>query len=468
MNAYNVQSLFIFFAIISLLAGGVASFYFKRLDSSARYWVVGTLITGGTNLSTVFRDDLSLFWTYSFPIALSGAGFLLMGMGIARLYEQGRMWPKCWFLAIATCLFAVLMEWSRIHAGPKVTLVLSGLLFGLTSIASAFPAHVHYTKTGNVFSMHMRWVMLGLGVLHLVRMQGAVTGWGVQTFGQNTWNLGIWSGIFVFGLLRYITYIAMRIQEQNDERVKAATTLARQEEGQRLGLQLARLERQQSLGIMSASFAHELNQPLTNILNYTELLQHQLKNGALQAEAAKPVLALILSNTGRIEHIVQRIRSYIQPAPLKIERVDLRHTIEDVFALVEPEVRRLGISFDKPQLPAEPLWVRGDPVQLSQVLFNVVRNAMESVAKVQPRRIDLDIQQLNQEILIRVNDTGTGLTEIEVQKAGDLFYTTKISGLGMGLSISKTILAQLGGRLSLENTEQGACAQIAFPDAANP
>ena len=107
----------------------------------------------------------------------------------------------------------------------------------------------------------------------------------------------------------------------------------------------------------------------------------------------------------------------------------------------------------------------GDAVQLSQVLFNVVRNAMESVEKVQARSIRLDIRQENREILIEVHDTGLGLSESAAEQAGDPFYTTKISGLGMGLSISKTILAQFHGRLSLHNTENGACTLIALPVA---
>jgi C4-dicarboxylate-specific signal transduction histidine kinase len=90
---------------------------------------------------------------------------------------------------------------------------------------------------------------------------------------------------------------------------------------------------------------------------------------------------------------------------------------------------------------------------------------MESVVKVQTRQIRLDIRQENRDILMEVHDTGPGLSEAAAEQAGDPFYTTKISGLGMGLSISKTILAQFDGRLSLKNTAQGACAQIALPVA---
>lgn len=87
MAAYNVQSLFVFYSIVSILGGLIACFYFKRLDSSARYWAVAALIAGVTNLATVFRAELPLLWSYSIPIGMNGMVFVLMGLGIRRLHD---------------------------------------------------------------------------------------------------------------------------------------------------------------------------------------------------------------------------------------------------------------------------------------------------------------------------------------------------------------------------------------------
>jgi two-component system sensor kinase FixL len=214
---------------------------------------------------------------------------------------------------------------------------------------------------------------------------------------------------------------------------------------------------------MSASLAHELNQPLTTILGYAQLLQHQQKSGQWDPQQSHRVLDDIVQNSVRAGDIIHRIRKFIQPASLTQERVDLRGVIEEVCALVETEARHSNTAIVQPVLPITPIWVLGDAVQLSQVLFNLVRNAMESVAKVQTRHIRLEIRQENPEVWIEVHDTGPGLSATDLQKAGEPFYTTKTTGMGMGLSISKTILAQFGGRLSLQNTTQGACAQIALP-----
>jgi signal transduction histidine kinase len=466
MAAYNVQSLFIFFAIISWLGGGIAGLFFKRLDTSAKYWTVASILWGMTGMATVFREELPLLWSYSIPIGLSCASFVLMGLGIVRLYKHGPQWPSFLALGLATVAYILTMELCRIYAGPKVTLVLSGLGFGLSSIWCAYPAHVHFKLTGNRFSMHMRWIMFGLGLLHLVRMQAALTGLGVQTFGQDAWTLGIWSAIFVFGMLRYFTYIAMRIQEQNDKRLEMTASFAREQEIRRFSTRLAQLERQQSLGVMSASFAHELNQPLTSILNYAELLQTQQRSGQLDNPSTPIVLQDIVASTLRAGSIIQRIRSFIQPTALKMERIDLRTVIDEVCALVAPEARRQGIQVIKPAL-TQPIWVQADAVQMSQVVFNLVRNAMESVASCPLREVRLALSQREQEVQLSVLDTGPGLTPEAAEQAGDPFYSTKISGMGMGLSISKTILGQYGGRLSLTNVPgQGVCALICLPAAS--
>jgi len=176
MTAYYVQSLFLFFAIFSLLGGLAASVYFSRLDSSARYWTVGALLAGLSAFATVFRDGLPLLWSYSVPIGLTGASYMLAGLGIARLYDKGlQHWRLLW-LALGTVVFIAVMEWSRIQAGPKVTLLLSGGMFGVTSLWGAYFAHAYYKQTTNRFSMHMRWIMVCLGIFHLLHTQGVVTG----------------------------------------------------------------------------------------------------------------------------------------------------------------------------------------------------------------------------------------------------------------------------------------------------
>jgi signal transduction histidine kinase len=466
MVAYNVQSLFVFYSLASLLGGVMAFFYLRNLDTSARYWAVAALIAGVTNLATVFRAELPLLWSYSIPIGLTGTVFVLMGLGIERLHRQGPHGPALLALAIGTALFIALMEWSRIHMGPRVTVVLSGGLFALTSFWGSYTAHVYHRLSGNRFARHLCTVMIGIGVVNVLRTQSTFTGWGLETFGADAWTLGIWSTMFLLGMVRYVMYIALRIQQHADERSQAAVALAREQENRRLGTQLAQLERQQSLGVMSASFAHELNQPLASILNYAELLQTQQRSGQLDTPSTPLVLQEIVDSSLRAGAIIHRIRGFIQPEVLEKDRFDMRKVVDEVCALVAPEARRQDIRVIKAAM-SQPVWVQADAVQMSQVLFNLVRNGMESVASAKVREVRVALTQRDQEVHLSVQDTGPGLTTEAAKQAGDPFFTTKISGLGMGLSISKTILGQYDGRLSLTNVPgQGVCALVCLPVAS--
>lgn len=218
---------------------------------------------------------------------------------------------------------------------------------------------------------------------------------------------------------------------------------------------------------MSASFAHELNQPLAIILNYAELLKHQLRTKTMDTNIAQEALDDIIASSVRAAAIIRRIRTFIQPTEPRRERIDLRTVVQEVLALVNAEALRAQITLVKPPLP-HPIWVQADAIELSQVLFNVVRNAMDALQEAQARRIELTISELDGEVQLQVYDSGSGLSETSLQQAGEPFYTTKASGLGLGLSISRTILAQYGGRLSLDNTERGTCACIGLPRAEAP
>jgi two-component system sensor histidine kinase DctS len=170
----------------------------------------------------------------------------------------------------------------------------------------------------------------------------------------------------------------------------------------------------------------------------------------------------IITSSVRAAEIIRRIRNFIHPTEPRKQRIDLRTVVLEVFELVGAEALRARITLVKPQMDT-PMWVQADAIELSQVLLNVMRNAMDAMHNTAARRIDLELRQADGQVQVRVYDTGTGLSEQDLEQAGEPFYTTKSSGLGMGLSISRSILAQYGGSLTLSNTEQGTCAVISVP-----
>jgi signal transduction histidine kinase len=463
MSFYNAQSVFIFFGLISLIGGLVALFEFKKLDTSARYWVTASLVMGITNIATIFRAELPLLVAYSISIGVSCAAYIVLGLGIARLYDKRPQAPALWWTLALTVAYTVLMEWCRLHTSPKVTLVLSSLGFGLTSLWCALPAHRHYQLTSNRFSMHMRWVVIVLGLTQFTRMQSLLGDWSIQSFGQNFLSLAIWTVIYILGILRFCFYVAMRIQEKADERARVAVAQARHEESRRMADQMAQLGRQHSLGIMAASVSHELNQPLTATLNYAELAKSQVQAGKADPDLLVQLMDYIIEHTVRASQIIQQFRQYIKPSQGASEHIEVNQMLANVCELLDLEIRHHHVRVIQPSNPSA-VFVAANPTQMSQVLVNVLLNAIQAMTSSTPREIHLDIQADAGNVCIQVCDTGLGLTEENTRRIGDPFFTTKAQGLGLGISICRDILAQYGGQLTLENNaSQGACATITLP-----
>lgn len=463
MNLYNVQSLFIFFGILSLVGGGVALFYVRKLDTSARYWLAGALMIGVTNIATIFRAEIPLFWAYSVSIALSCAAYLLMGLGLLHLLGHRRIGPELFWVAVLTLTYTALIEWARRSFPAQVPLVISSLGLGLSSLWCWFPAQAHYQKTRNPFSRHMRWLVLMLGFMQLARIQGAFSAWTLESFGQNTLSLSIWSAIYVLGVLRYCFYIGLRLHDYAQQQAEAAVERARLDEQRKLTTQLAHLERQHSLGVMAASFSHELNQPLTAILNYAELSQLHVKGLKDPPLVLSDINQRIIDNTLRISQVIQRIRHLIRPAVLQAEPVDLGQTLSEVLSLLRTSSlqHEITLVFDRSN---SSLWVQADAVHLTQVFLNLVKNAMEASAFATIREVVIALTRQNDQVLVTVKDHGIGLDTEAENQAGQPFYTTKPQGLGMGLSISRQILSQYGGSLTLNNNDNGGVtATVVMP-----
>jgi C4-dicarboxylate-specific signal transduction histidine kinase len=305
-----------------------------------------------------------------------------------------------------------------------------------------------------------------LGLTQFTRMQSLLGDWSIQSFGQNDLSLAIWTVIYILGILRFCFYVAMRIQEKADERAQVAVAQASHEESRRMAEQMAQLGRQHSLGIMAASVSHELNQPLTATLNYAELAKSQIETGKADAALLVQLMDYIIEHTVRASQIIQQFRRYIKPSQGASEQVEVHKMLSDVCELLDLEIRHHHVRVSPPP-EQKAVFVHANPTQLSQVLVNVMLNAIQAMTHSTSREIHLGIRSDAANVRIQVRDSGVGLTEENTQRIGDPFFTTKAQGLGLGISICRDILAQYGGQLTLENNAgQGACATIILPLAA--
>jgi len=223
---------------------------------------------------------------------------------------------------------------------------------------------------------------------------------------------------------------------------------------------LAHVTRVTTLGEVTASFAHELNQPLAAIANNANACLALLTGGAQKRGELREGLADIVADTERASAIIERVRALAKrSAPERVE-LCLVDVVDDVLALAAAEAAARHVTMQT-DLAADLPVVLGDRVQLQQVLLNLVVNAMDAMGSVDERERclqihgRLDTPDGRRAVTICVEDCGIGLQPEEMDRLFDAFYTTKPHGMGLGLAISRSIIEAHGGRLWGESKRDG-------------
>jgi PAS domain S-box-containing protein len=231
--------------------------------------------------------------------------------------------------------------------------------------------------------------------------------------------------------------------------------------------ELARVSRLTTMGELAASIAHEVNQPLTAVTNNSSACLRLLAAGNLQPEILRRVLEEIVADGNRASAVVARIRGFIKKEPAEKNRLNINDVIQEVLALADHELYENRVRLERQLTKALPL-VSADRVQMQQVLLNLIMNGIESMAAVTNRPRSLCMQSRIDDsgvVLVAVRDSGTGLSS-EAHRLFTPFFTTKANGMGMGLSISRSLVESHGGRLWAEpNSPHGAVFCFTLPES---
>jgi signal transduction histidine kinase len=223
------------------------------------------------------------------------------------------------------------------------------------------------------------------------------------------------------------------------------------------------------LGALTTSIAQEVNDPLTAVMNNGNACLRWLGRATPDLEALQEALRDIVTNSQRAGNIIARARLALQKAPTQVVLLAINQVIGEVVGLVHPEVQRYAIRLRTDLAAVLPLVV-GDRDQLQQVLLHLVLNSIEAMSTVIDRPRELLIRSARTEaddILVMVQDTGLGLDPQTLVRIFDAFFTTKPTGLGLGLAISHRIIQAHGGRLWVErNPGHGATVQFSLPKAS--
>ena len=237
-------------------------------------------------------------------------------------------------------------------------------------------------------------------------------------------------------------------------------------ERKRAEAELAHANRVATMGQLSASIAHEVNQPIAALLTNAETAVRWLARQPPNLEKAKPLIDRIIGDGKRVADIVSRIRDFSKKAPARKEDLEINEAILEIMGLARVAMSEHSVSV-KTQLSEGLPLISGDRVQLQQVILNLIMNAIEAMSDVREGSRDLLISTSEVEsggVLVAVTDSGPGLPQANPERIFEAFHTTKASGLGMGLSICLSIVEAHGGRLwATPNEPQGAVFCMMLP-----
>jgi PAS domain S-box-containing protein len=282
------------------------------------------------------------------------------------------------------------------------------------------------------------------------------------------------------GATKYLHALGHPVLSSSDEVVQFMGTVTditerkrAQEEHERLRqleADLAHMNRLSIMGELAASLAHEIKQPIGAARNNARAAVNFLDRHPPDLGEVREALDCVVGDTDRAGNIVERIRDQIKKEPPRSGSFDLNEAINEVFALARTEAANNGVSVQT-RLAEGLSPVAGDRVQVQQVALNLVLNAVEAMSSADDGRRELLIgteQRQGGGVLVSVRDSGPGIDPEHLDRVFEAFYTTKRSGMGMGLSICRSIINAHGGRLWADKSEpRGAVFQFTLPSAEN-
>ena len=244
---------------------------------------------------------------------------------------------------------------------------------------------------------------------------------------------------------------------------------------QNLEQELARIGRALTMDELSASIAHEVSQPLSGVITNAEAGLRWLGAAVPDVENAQQTLALIIRDAGRAHQVIRRVREFLKRDDLEMAAFDINDVVREAIAFAEADLQRGEVSL-RVELSGELPSVRGDLIQLQQVVLNLLMNSRDAMASGTKGSRELLVSSREfaaprgRGVLVTVRDSGSGIKPQDMDRMFDTFFTTKPAGMGLGLSISKSIIEAHGGRIwAAPNDGPGLTVQFSLPAASeNP
>lgn len=426
------------------------------------WWCGGSLLAGTGIVLIGLREGLPTVLTYHVANTALLSSFL--GWAQSLRLQLRRPWSRTVMVGAIVgnaLLYAVLYLWAEETVRGLTVRLLLGVLAGYTATLAWQLARQGPSKSAAA-------IAASYGVLSLAFvLQLVVAGWqphDPDPFSR-TWDAGVLALMAMLtAVVGHFSYAGMMLDATTREHLQSLQQRMREEGTRRLDLQLVQQEHERHLSLVAASLAHEINQPLTVASAQLELIERLDQTVPQQRQQLPTLFAHIQTSVDRAAAILERTRAAREQ--LAMQPVEWMAQLQLAIQLLEPLMQQHQVRIDLAAPPRQ-LWCEGDALALSQVMVNLMRNAIEAM-QAQPgtRVLRLRLCREDKEAVLRVDDTGPGLPPAMLGHWGQLFNTTKASALGqgLGLPISLDIVEQHRGRMTLENQPGGgARATVRLP-----
>jgi C4-dicarboxylate-specific signal transduction histidine kinase len=394
--------------------------------------VVAIFVTGG-GFYVISRQSAS-------PLRLGLSG-IFMGLGIAAMHYTG---------------MAAMQGHAELSYDPLFVALSLVIAIGASTVALwlAF-------RTTDIGQRLVAAVVMGLAIsgMHYTAMRAAIfTAHGpvneaqVNT-GLDQTNLALAVAGITFIILAFASVASLFERKRAEEALRQAQ------------VDLARVNRVNTMAELTASLAHEVNQPISAAVTNANACLSWLAGDPPNLEEARAAAMEIMKNGTRAAEIISRIRLLFKKGTPQRELLDVNELVREILVLLRSEAARYSISV-RTDLAADLPQVMGDRVQLQQVMMNLISNSIDAMNDVDGRR-ELAIKSQraeNEQLMVSVSDTGVGLPPQQANQIFNAFFTTKVHGTGMGLSVSRSIVVSHNGRLwAADNSPRGASFHFVLP-----
>lgn len=453
-------------ALMSVVLSVNTWMYLEDKDrASVRIWCASGLVGAVALLFFAARGHIP-----DFASVFLGNGLMVIAMtagAYALRLDSKRPWPLGVVLVVLAVDVTAIGLAELANAGPVSSLI-DRLSVAIAALAIAWSAFLSGREEQSVNAYTISAVYAVVGSVFVIQSVVTLTHGDFSPVGGGVTSLLPVFAALIATVVNHINFLGMAFDRSVSLRLQSAANLARATQRQALGHELAALDADRSVAMFAASLAHELNQPLAAALTNAQVLRRNLGTLIHAPAEIAGMLSAIAADAQRALHTLQGFRRMGIHAPSGPERSEASALLEAAITRLAPELHANGVTVTL-NPPPPGTWLTGGQVQLSQVLLNVIRNAIEAMDGCATRELGLEGALDGGEVVLRVKDSGAGMLEEQIARVGDSFNTTKPEGLGMGLAISMHILKECGGTMRATNLSgSGLCIEIRLKRAPGP